>query len=313
MNILIVDDVAVNRNLLRAQLEAEGFVVVEAADGVEALQVLAREPFDSVISDILMPRMDGYRLCREVRKIPALHALRLILYSSTYTTPADVQLSRTVGADQFIEKPAPISLILEALQVSVGTHQQSSPNLPEEVNILQQYSAVLVSKLEEKNSELQLALELSQRAHRRIYELNTDLERRVCERTADLLTANVKLTTALADVKQLSGLLPICSYCKSIRDDKDYWDSVEGYLTRHTESKFSHSICPACYAKHVMPELNALGIVTDAGSCSSATQESGMIRHPFPRACSPAKPQATAPISHVDGAPSATGGSNSST
>src|ERR1039457_202609 len=101
MKVLNVDDVAANRNLLRAQLESEGFVVVEAADGVEALQVLAREPLDSVISDILMPRMDGYRLCREVRKIPALHALRFILYSSTYTTPADVQLSNTVGADQF--------------------------------------------------------------------------------------------------------------------------------------------------------------------------------------------------------------------
>jgi CheY-like chemotaxis protein len=310
MNVLIVDDVAANRNLLRAQLESEGFVVVEAADGFEALQVLAREPLDSVISDILMPGMDGYRLCREVRKIPALHALRFILYSSTYTTPADVQLSNTVGADQFIEKPAPLSVILEALRNCVGTHKQSSPNSPEEVNILQQYSAVLVAKLEEKNSELQLALKLSQRAHSRIYELNADLERRVCERTADLLTANIKLTTALADVKQLSGLLPICSYCKSIRDDKDYWDSVEGYLTRHTESKFSHGICPACYAKHIMPELNALGIMTDAESSSSATQEARAPSHPFPRACSPGKPQSTASLSEVDGEPSATGSSN---
>jgi CheY-like chemotaxis protein/RNA polymerase subunit RPABC4/transcription elongation factor Spt4 len=295
MNILIVDDVAANRKLLRAQLEAEGFVVVEAADGVEALQVLTHEPLDTVISDILMPRMDGYRLCREVRKIPALHALRLILYSSTYTSPADVQLGKTVGADQFIAKPAPIAVILEALRICVGSHKQESPDSPEEVNILKQYSAVLVTKLEEKNSELQLALELSQRAHSRIHELNTDLERRVCERTAELLTANIKLTTALADVKQLTGLLPICSYCKSIRDDGDYWDSVEGYLTRHTESKFSHGVCPACYAKHITPELAELGIVTAAESSSSATKESVTLRHPSPRTCSPAKPRSTAP------------------
>ena len=72
MNILIVDDIAANRKLLRVQFEAEGFAVVEAADGIEALEVLAGEPFDAVLSDILMPRMDGYRLCHEVRKNPTL-------------------------------------------------------------------------------------------------------------------------------------------------------------------------------------------------------------------------------------------------
>jgi CheY-like chemotaxis protein len=302
MNILIVDDLATNRKLLRAQLESEGFVVVEAADGVEALQVLAREPLDSVISDILMPRMDGYRLCCEVRKIPALHALRFILYSSTYTSKSDVQLSKTVGADRFIAKPAPITVLLEALRMSIGDHKQSSSDSPEEVNILQQYSAVLVAKLEEKNSDLQLALELSQRAHGRIQELNTDLERRVGERTAELVTANLTLTNALADVKQLTGLLPICSYCKSIRDDEDYWDSVEGYLTRHTESRFSHGICPACYAKHITPQLNELGIGTGDENTTAAT-DPVKIRPAFPKTCSPVKPRPAAPLRPLDGPP----------
>jgi CheY-like chemotaxis protein len=68
MKILVVDDVAVNRKLLHATLEAEGHTVVSAANGLEALELLEREPVDAVISDILMPRMDGYRLCHELRQ-----------------------------------------------------------------------------------------------------------------------------------------------------------------------------------------------------------------------------------------------------
>ena len=63
MKLLIVDDHDLNLKLLRAQLEGEGHAVLEASDGVEALEVLDRETVDGVISDILMPRMDGYRLC----------------------------------------------------------------------------------------------------------------------------------------------------------------------------------------------------------------------------------------------------------
>jgi CheY-like chemotaxis protein len=257
MNILIVDDLAVNRRLLRAQLEGEGFAVVEAADGVEAMEVLTREPLDAVISDILMPRMDGYRLCHEVRKNPLLLHLRFVLYSSTYTSAADVRLSGTVGADHFIAKPAPIAAILEALQLSnVGR----TPDLPSEAIVLEQYSSVLVAKLEEKNNELQQALEVSRRAHFHIQELNVGLEDRVRERTAELAATNQELSTALAEVKQLTRLLPICSYCKSIRDGKDYWDSVEGYITKHTGSRFSHGICPACHEKHVVPMLKEIGV-----------------------------------------------------
>src|SRR5258707_9332097 len=80
--ILIVDDNPTNLKLLRAVLEAESFAVVEAADGVEALEVLKEQKVDSIISDILMPRMDGYRLCLEVRKSES-HALPFIFYTST--------------------------------------------------------------------------------------------------------------------------------------------------------------------------------------------------------------------------------------
>ena len=64
------------------------------------------------------------------------------------------------------------------------------------------------------------------------------------------LAQNVReLTDALSRVKQLQGLLPICAYCKKIRDDKNYWHKVESYLGNHSEVRFSHGVCPECTAK----------------------------------------------------------------
>ncbi len=63
------------------------------------------------------------------------------------------------------------------------------------------------------------------------------------------------LEAALAEIKQLRDILPICSYCKKIRDDQNYWQQVESYLSHHVEAKFSHGICRDCYAERVQPEL----------------------------------------------------------
>jgi hypothetical protein len=60
----------------------------------------------------------------------------------------------------------------------------------------------------------------------------------------------VKLQKALAEIKTLSGLLPICSHCKKIRDDKGYWNQIEGYIQKHSDAQFSHSICQECAKKH---------------------------------------------------------------
>jgi response regulator RpfG family c-di-GMP phosphodiesterase len=75
-----------------------------------------------------------------------------------------------------------------------------------------------------------------------------DLRRSLAERVKDL-------ERALARVKQLQGLLPICCYCKKIRADQDYWQQVESYISAHADVRFSHGICPECYATHVAPEL----------------------------------------------------------
>jgi PAS domain S-box-containing protein len=67
------------------------------------------------------------------------------------------------------------------------------------------------------------------------------------------------LQAALAEVRTLRGFLPICSYCKSIRDDENYWHEVASYISKHTDMRFSHGICPACYAKFVEQELPEAG------------------------------------------------------
>jgi sigma-B regulation protein RsbU (phosphoserine phosphatase) len=69
-----------------------------------------------------------------------------------------------------------------------------------------------------------------------------------------------ELERALSEVKQLRGIVPICSYCKKIRDDTNYWERVEDYFARHTEAKFSHSFCPECYEKFIKPQLSEMGI-----------------------------------------------------
>ena len=81
-----------------------------------------------------------------------------------------------------------------------------------------------------------------------------------------------ELRDALASVKQLGGLLPICSYCKKIRDDHNYWQQVESYVGEHSHAKFSHSICPECYEEIVKPQMVQLGVDPDAPLPSNPTE-----------------------------------------
>ena len=81
---------------------------------------------------------------------------------------------------------------------------------------------------------------------------------RVVELQKGLATRVQELEEALTRVKQLQGLLPICSYCKKIRDDRNYWQQVDSYIAGHSAVQFSHGICPDCYTKIVEPELEKM-------------------------------------------------------
>lgn len=196
MKILIVEDHPTNRKLLHAQLEAEGHEVVETADGAEALVTLNAEPVDLVISDILMPNIDGFRLCQEVRANDRLADLPIILYTSTYNSPADRELAHTVGADLFVSKPAPPGVLQAAIRTAMRrgkTHKVRTLTDRDENYVLKRYSAALVRKLEEKNAELESALAEVQRSNEAIRQLNSELESRVERRTRQLAEANREL------------------------------------------------------------------------------------------------------------------------
>jgi two-component system, cell cycle sensor histidine kinase and response regulator CckA len=160
MKILIAEDNYTYRKLLQAQLEAAGHSVLVAADGCDALALLQREKVDGIISDILMPRMDGYRLCFEVRKNKQWRDLPFIFHTGTFISSGDETLARELGANQFINKPASSEVILDALQNSRGTNFRASAGPRkrfDELGVLKEYSERLVTKLEEKNLELSRA------------------------------------------------------------------------------------------------------------------------------------------------------------
>ena len=202
MTVLVADDHEINRKLLRTILKAEGYDVVEAANGVDALAILesSSQPMVSLM-DWEMPQMEGIEVCRRARALPNPPPFFLVLVTvrdSKQDTVAGLQ----AGANDYVTKPFDKTELLARVKVGASMVQ------------LQQ---TLTERVEE-------------------------------------------LKEALMRVKTLSGLLPICSYCKKIRDDQNYWQQVESYVGKHSEAQFSHSICPECYQEHIKPQLIQLGV-----------------------------------------------------
>ncbi len=96
------------------------------------------------------------------------------------------------------------------------------------------------------NEQLKHEIEERRRAEAALRQVLDELESRVVVRTRELVQANHNLERALANVKILNGLLPICTVCKKIRDDQGYWNQIEAYISGHTEAMFSHGLCPQC-------------------------------------------------------------------
>jgi signal transduction histidine kinase len=153
--ILVVDDLEDNLYLLRVLLESQGYTVESARNGAEALEKARLAPPDLVVSDILMPVMDGFTFCRQWRADPQLAPLPFIFYTATYTDPRDEKLALKIGADVFLTKPAETDELLGALSrlmdpAATARPVRATAPVQEEDGVLKQYSEALVRKLEDK-------------------------------------------------------------------------------------------------------------------------------------------------------------------
>ena len=158
-----------------------------ALSGEIALKTIQNDLPDLILLDIVMPEMDGLEVCRKLKEGEKTREVPIIFISALDEIENKMRAFSQGGVD-YISKP----FHAEEVLARVNTH-------------LTLYS--LVNSLEEKNKELQKAIE---------------------------------------EVKLLRGMLPICSNCKKIRDDNGYWDILESYIVKHSEATFSHSMCPNC-------------------------------------------------------------------
>jgi len=177
MKILIIDDIKENLYLLETLLKGSGFEVVSAKDGIEALDKLKEESIDLIISDILMPKMDGFQLCRECKKDHSLKKIPFIFYTATYTDKKDEEFALSLGAEKFIVKPQAPQVFLKILKEVVEEHKKGvltasqKPGKKEEV-YLAEYNKRLVQKLEKKVLDLEKANKDLQEKEEKIYNLS---------------------------------------------------------------------------------------------------------------------------------------------
>jgi two-component system NtrC family sensor kinase len=159
MKVLIVEDNPDSRNLLTKQLSAYGHEVTAAVDGVDALEKAQKSPPDILVSDILMPRMDGYKLCYEWKQHERLKDIPFVFYTAIYTSSQDEKFALSLGANLFIRKPlepeALARILSQALEQAKEGLLPVAKVPPEPSLYLSEYNERLVAKLNEKVAELE--------------------------------------------------------------------------------------------------------------------------------------------------------------
>jgi len=164
--ILVVDDNENDRMLLMELLSTNNYDVSEACNGIEALQNVRTSKPDIIISDIMMPEMDGFTLLRELKKNSFSLDIPFIFYTANYVSEKDGELASKLGASKFILKPADLKELLGEIgsvikECESGSIKGADPLISNEEDYLKQYSERIVRKLEEKI--VQLEQEISER------------------------------------------------------------------------------------------------------------------------------------------------------
>jgi PleD family two-component response regulator len=208
--VLLVDDQAMVGETVRRMLADQPDVDFHFC-GVPTDAIAAAERIKPtvILQDLVMPGMDGLTLVRRYRANPATKSLPIIVLSSKEDAAVKSE-AFTAGANDYLVKlPDKIELVAR-----IRLHSNAYAN-------------------QLQRDEAYRALHQSQRE--------------LILSNATLVSLNQELEAALSKVKQLSGLVPICSYCKRIRTDENYWEQVDRYVAEHSEVRFSHGICPPCY------------------------------------------------------------------
>ncbi len=183
MKILIVDDIKANLELLEARLEGSGYEVASARNGAEALESLKRDSIDMIISDILMPKMDGYQLCRECKRDDTLRNIPFVFYTANYTNKKDEEFALSLGAERFIVKPMEHKRFMETIEDTLKNHKKGlmpSPEMPvekEEADFLKEHSERLIKKLDQKVFQLE---ETERTLQNRTYDLKERVKELDC-------------------------------------------------------------------------------------------------------------------------------------
>ncbi|NTW98909.1 MAG: hybrid sensor histidine kinase/response regulator [Geobacteraceae bacterium] len=185
MNVLIVEDDISVRIVVCHTFEHYGCTVFEAQDGEEGLELAARHKPDIIISDALMPRMDGFQLLRALKADPELKTIPFIFYSATYIGDRESELALSLGAEAFVTKPIKPAVLWEKT-CAIMKEWEARQRRPAHAAInesdelyLREYSKIVANKLEEKVHELEEALSLRIKAEDELRRLNTELEERV--------------------------------------------------------------------------------------------------------------------------------------
>lgn len=252
--ILYIDDETINLSNFTTAFAGQ-YTVFTAASADEAMQVLEKEgEMALIITDQRMPGTTGIELLARVA--PAWpETVRMIL--TAYTDTEDIIDAINQGrVFRYILKPWDEHELGLSIKNAIELYRLTKEN------------AQLMRELEEKNASLaKINAELEERVAlrtRELHEANVRLkynndqltvshlkEKQMSEELAELnqnLTKRLReLDKALRNIRALQRLLPICSYCKRIRDDKDYWHELDSYMQQYSDYSFSHSICPDCY------------------------------------------------------------------
>ena len=212
MKVLVAEDSQEGRYLLEKMLEGYGHEVIVASNGAEALEKALVQLPDIIISDILMPKMDGFQLCHECKRNEKLKRVPFVFYTADYTSDEDEKFALSIGADIFIRKPTEPDILVQMLFKVF--EKAKSPRLSsvgivslEPSLYLTEYNKRIVAKLEEKVAALEIEITRRKKAEKKLKEYSENLENIVAQRTKKLKNAQEKLVhkEKLAILGQMAG------------------------------------------------------------------------------------------------------------